>query len=203
MTRDLTEKEALEKALRLAARNGDTKQITALLKRGVNINGVHKESGQTALMYAAANGNKEAVELLLKNGANINQDDKKGYSALAWAVSNGKTDMVNLLIARGADVNAKTATNHRILDMVRHKLKNASPREAAEYRKIEQALMNAGAKVLICILGYFRGESSWEWADVEPGSRPVGRTGSPPVNLLSGGWFLLLGLWLNQVTLAS
>ena len=148
MTRNLTEKEkkALEKALRLAARNGDTNQIRALLKRGVDINAVHEESGQTALMYAAANGNKEAVELLLKNGANINQDDKKGYSALAWAVANGKTDMVNLLIARGADVNAKTPTNHRILDIVRHKLKNASHREAPEYRKIEQALMNAGAK---------------------------------------------------------
>ena len=66
-----------------------------------------------------------------------------------------------------------------------------------------RALMNAGAKVLICILGYFQGESSWGQADVEPGSRPAGRTGSPPGTLLSGGWFLLLGLWLNQVTLTS
>lgn len=72
------------------------------------------------------------------------------------------------------------------------------------YREIpEYALMNAGAKVLICILGHFRGESSWGRADVEPRSRPAGRAGSPPGILLSGGWFLLLRLWLNQVTLAS
>src|SRR5688500_11813805 len=61
-----------ENALHLAARNGHTAVIEALLKAGADINAL-EGTHSTALMYAAYNGRLEASELLIKQGTDLNK----------------------------------------------------------------------------------------------------------------------------------
>lgn len=87
-------------ALHLAARNGYTAVIEALLQAGADINAL-EGTQSTALMYAAYYGHLEAVELLLEEGAELNVRDQGGQTALYWANFRNYPDIAALISAAG------------------------------------------------------------------------------------------------------
>ncbi len=89
-----------ENALHLAARNGHTAAIDALLKAGADVNAL-EGTHSTALMYAAYNGRLEASELLIKQGTDLNIRDDGGHTALYWAKSTNHSDIAALISAAG------------------------------------------------------------------------------------------------------
>jgi ankyrin repeat protein len=89
----------------IAARNGHTDIVSALLDRGAEVEA--KDSiDRTALMIAARNGHTDIVSALLDRGAEVEAKDSIDLTALMLAVQNGHTDIVSALLERGADVNA-------------------------------------------------------------------------------------------------
>ncbi len=94
---------AQDHSLNPAIRDGDLKQVKALLAIGVNLN-AQDADGTTPLMYAVVNAEADCVKLLLDKGADPNLSNKAGATALMWAVSDLKK--VQLLLDRGANVNA-------------------------------------------------------------------------------------------------
>ena len=78
-------------AVVLAARNGDTASVQALVREGgvdVNASG---EYGRTALFEAARNGHTETVRALEACGADVESADVAGETPLFAAASQGKT----------------------------------------------------------------------------------------------------------------
>ena len=96
----LSEMQYKENALHLAARNGHTAVIEALLEAGADINAL-EGTHSTALMYAVYNGHLESVELLLKEGAELNVRDQGGHTALYWANFRNHPDIAALISAAG------------------------------------------------------------------------------------------------------
>ncbi|MFN0123405.1 MAG: ankyrin repeat domain-containing protein [Blastocatellia bacterium] len=90
-------------SLNTAIRDGDLKQVKALLAPGVNLNAGDVD-GTTPLMHAVVNAGADCVKLLLDKGADPNLGNKAGATALMWAVNDLKK--VQLLLAKGAHVNA-------------------------------------------------------------------------------------------------
>ncbi|MBN1413874.1 MAG: ankyrin repeat domain-containing protein [Bacteroidales bacterium] len=88
----------------LAASQGDSILVLALLKAGVQVDTATWE-GITALMYAVQNNHVGTVKVLAENGAKLNRKDFKGNSPLLVAVQNGNLEMAEYLIRKGADIN--------------------------------------------------------------------------------------------------
>ncbi|KAI0063427.1 asparaginase-domain-containing protein [Artomyces pyxidatus] len=76
--------------LQVAAINGSTKSVNALLEAGALVH-LRDNLGHTALYYAARQGHEEVVSTLVKAGANLGGTDVEGYGTLAVrkALSNG------------------------------------------------------------------------------------------------------------------
>jgi ankyrin repeat protein len=85
-----------ENALHLAARNGHTAVIEALLKAGADINAL-EGSHSTALMYAAYYGRIDVVKILLEHGADTTIQDQGGHIAAYWAKTRGFTEIAQLI----------------------------------------------------------------------------------------------------------
>jgi ankyrin repeat protein len=96
----LSEMQYSENALHLAARNGHTAVIEALLKAGADVNAL-EGTHSTALMYAAYRGHLDAVELLIKQGAELNVRDNGGHTALYWAERAKIPEVTALISAAG------------------------------------------------------------------------------------------------------
>lgn len=96
-------------ALMRAARDGERKNVKALLEQGVDVNardpGGWGSGGWSALTYAAAKGDLEIVKALVSKGAEINAMDEAGSTPLMAAVQYHNVSVVKLLIEKGADVN--------------------------------------------------------------------------------------------------
>ncbi|MGQ0636914.1 MAG: ankyrin repeat domain-containing protein [Planctomycetaceae bacterium] len=90
-----------ELALFSAVRNGDRKQVAALLDKGVKPN-LRDKDGDTPLTLAARN-DLPMLELLLAKGADINYPDVIG-TALYRAALGGKQTIIEFLLAKGADI---------------------------------------------------------------------------------------------------
>lgn len=88
--------------LHVAARDGNDKLITELLKRHANPD-VRNRVGDTPLMLAAYSGKQGAAEQLIAAGAQI---DHEGWTPLHYAVFAEKPGMVSFLLGKGAKVNA-------------------------------------------------------------------------------------------------
>lgn len=97
--------------LTIAAYNGDTSQIKALLDKGVDINTI-SHSKWTALMYAASRGKTGAVKLLLDRGADVQIKDRNGYTALMLAALSGHKTAVQTLLNKGADIDVKAKNGY-------------------------------------------------------------------------------------------
>jgi FOG: Ankyrin repeat len=97
-------------ALVLAAFNGQTAAVKALVNAGVGINAWTSTSNKskwpinhkTALAAAAGNGHVETVEELLAIGANANTPNGYENTALVAAVSNKHYEIAKMLVSAGA-----------------------------------------------------------------------------------------------------
>lgn len=83
-------------AIHIAAENGDTETLKALISAGANIDLVSKVS-RTPLMIAAWERHGECVKLLLNAGANVDILDWNNWSALDHAIDSGNIDVVRYL----------------------------------------------------------------------------------------------------------
>jgi ankyrin repeat protein len=114
-----------QKALRLAALNGDVDELDRLIAVGVNLDALGQD-GTTPLMLAVKSSlgtfydrGVVVVEFLLAHGADVNAKTESGASALLYAVSHHRPELVELLIKAGADVNAISNSGWSLLDYAR------------------------------------------------------------------------------------
>jgi hypothetical protein len=77
-----------------AARTGVPEVISALIKRGANVNAKENSRGQTALMWAAGEGHAAAVRALVAGGADLRARSKGGWTALLFAAREGQAGAV-------------------------------------------------------------------------------------------------------------
>jgi ankyrin repeat protein len=92
-------------ALMVAALEGNTKEVKALLRQGGGVNA--KDSmGRTALMFAVINMHYDTVRVLLESGADVNARSANGGTALMLAATSGEPRIVQALLDQGADTDA-------------------------------------------------------------------------------------------------
>ena len=87
----------------LAAYQGASKSLRALLAAAPNAVSEWDELGFTPLHWAAVEGQRDSVELLLATGADPLATDKIGYHPLEWAAHAGHLDLVQLLVSKTVD----------------------------------------------------------------------------------------------------
>lgn len=106
MSEKLTEEELdfLRGVLDLA-REGDTRELAAMVDRGVPVN-LTGGSGDSLLILAAYNDHPDTVRMLLERGADPDRVNDRGQTALGAAVFRQSTVSVELLLRHGADVHA-------------------------------------------------------------------------------------------------
>lgn len=95
--------------------------LTALLKRGADINGKSR-NGMTPLAFAAQSGYTDVAHYLITNGADVNlfgprDENGKVRSPLMCAAIKGSIEMMRLLLAAGATVDGTNAGGDTALMM--------------------------------------------------------------------------------------
>ncbi|OAB82234.1 hypothetical protein WSTR_01690 [Wolbachia endosymbiont of Laodelphax striatellus] len=99
----------------IAARNGYTKTVNALIQAGANVN-VVDQCKRTPLHHAALNGRVDTVEVLLKAGAKVDSVDQYEMTALHNAAENSHKKIVGVLIENKADnIDAKNCNGSTAL----------------------------------------------------------------------------------------
>ena len=88
--------------LMVAAVNGRTEAVAALIKAGADVNAKERELDVTALLQAAVNGHSETVAALIKGGADVNAKNKKGLTPLKLASLGGRAEIIDMLKKAGA-----------------------------------------------------------------------------------------------------
>ena len=88
----------LNTQLRLAARNGDTRKICEMLRRGAEVNDNLDGNEFTALQEAVSGGHKAAAEMLLANDAHVNaRKGGSGPAPLDLAAQNDNAEIAQIL----------------------------------------------------------------------------------------------------------
>lgn len=100
-----------------AARKGDTKAITALVKSGEPPDAPSGVNGWTPLMHAVHGNKLKSVEALLNAGADVNRSCCRGLTPLIMAAGNGQADIVGVLLKRGADAMHRGEDGRTALDV--------------------------------------------------------------------------------------
>jgi len=151
--------------LHVAAAEGDSKAIEALVDRGTAVDEVD-ELGWTALHWAAEAGRVEAVASLLDRAADPNASDGIGMTPLHWAAMLGRAEVVELLLSRGARVDSRNrygmtplhyAANRHVVDALigggadvrAIDGQGRSPLHTVRNGEVARALLEAGADVRI------------------------------------------------------
>lgn len=101
---DATENE-LRIALQLAAGEGETELVRALLQRGAKTD-IPNDKGIPPLQRAVDKGHAEIVHILLRHQAATDARDKHGRTVLISAALNGQNKILELLLQSGANVDA-------------------------------------------------------------------------------------------------
>jgi len=91
-----------ESALTVAAHEGHTAAVDALVAAGANVNAKDKD-GITPLMSAASSNRAGAVRALLAKGASVNETNNDGATALVAAAYGGHVQAAEALLGGGAD----------------------------------------------------------------------------------------------------
>lgn len=90
-------------ALHLAAREGSTNALAALVEAGADPHTL-TTTGVTALHFAAASGRTTAIQSLLQGGASVDAPTAKDeQTPLMWATAANRIDAVTALLDAGAD----------------------------------------------------------------------------------------------------
>lgn len=118
---DDEKKSMLQKALAMAASNGNVDLVKRLLagkpKEYVDVN-TPDEDGTPALIYASCFGHETVVKALIDAGADVEKQDRNHWSALTWAMTNRHKAIAKLLLDNGASPEAKTSTGRTPFDFV-------------------------------------------------------------------------------------
>lgn len=114
-------REVLQKALNMAASNGDVDRIRTLVSgRSASLLDINArdEEGTAPLIYASCFGHQDVVEALLGAGADINVQDRNQWSPLMWAMTNRHKAIAKLLLDHGASTDAQSSTGRTAFDFV-------------------------------------------------------------------------------------
>ncbi|KAF5020087.1 hypothetical protein F66182_7893 [Fusarium sp. NRRL 66182] len=114
-------KEKLQKALNMAASNGDVDRIRKLLggnaKEYLDLD-AEDEDGTPPLIYASCFGHEPVVQALIEAGANVNKQDRNQWTALMWAMTNRHKGIAKLLLDNNASSDQKTSSGRTAFDFV-------------------------------------------------------------------------------------
>lgn len=100
----------IEKSAIKAAKHGDLKALSVLLKKDPALLLARDKDGSTPLHCAAWKGHSDVVKLLLELGASTevpSQNGHYGTTALHAAAHGDQKEVVQILLAHGADIRAK------------------------------------------------------------------------------------------------
>lgn len=87
---------------------GNTKNVKALIEKGVDLDGQDKH-GNTALILATNQGHTDIAKMLIEKGAKLDVQNKDGYTALILAADKGHAEIATLLIESGAKLDMQSA----------------------------------------------------------------------------------------------
>ena len=93
----------------MAAKNGDTDEVAALLSMDSRLTRTHDSDGWTPLHLAAHYGHADIVSIMLHNNApvDIRSTNTMANTPLHAALAGRRNDVSKMLIEAGADVNAR------------------------------------------------------------------------------------------------
>ena len=94
--------EDAEAPIHLAAREGDTRCLSELLRNGADVD-TKTTLGSTALHIALLGGKNDVIEMLLAAGADANNSLMYGRTPLHLAAAAGNSRVISLLLQHGAD----------------------------------------------------------------------------------------------------
>ncbi|KAI9784393.1 MAG: hypothetical protein M1816_000864 [Peltula sp. TS41687] len=113
--------EMLQKALNMAASNGDVQRITRLVggkaRTYVDFN-APDEDGTAPLIYASCFGHQDVVLALINAGADVDVQDRNQWSPLMWAMTNRHKAIAKILLDHGASPEVKSSTGRTAFDFV-------------------------------------------------------------------------------------
>lgn len=95
--------------IHVAAKNGDTDEVAALLSMDSRLTRTHDGDGWTPLHLAAHYGHADIVSIMLHNNApvDIRSTNTMANTPLHAALAGRRNDVSKILIEAGADVNAR------------------------------------------------------------------------------------------------
>ncbi|KAF4339061.1 DIL and ankyrin domain protein [Fusarium beomiforme] len=118
---EVEKKEKLQKALNMAASNGDVDRIRKLLngkaKDYLDLD-AEDEDGTPPLIYASCFGHEPVVQALIDAGADVNKQDRNQWTALMWAMTNRHKGIAKLLLDNNASSDQKTSSGRTAFDFV-------------------------------------------------------------------------------------
>ncbi|CAM1503973.1 Fc.00g015640.m01.CDS01 [Cosmosporella sp. VM-42] len=118
---DSEKTDKLQKALNMAASNGDVERIRRLLggkaRPYIDVN-AEDEDGTPPLIYASCFGHEPVVQELIEAGADVNKQDRNQWSALMWAMTNRHKGIAKLLLDNNASSEQKTSSGRTAFDFV-------------------------------------------------------------------------------------
>ncbi|KKA31196.1 hypothetical protein TD95_000793 [Thielaviopsis punctulata] len=114
-------REMLQKALNMAASNGDLERVKRLVtgkaKDLIDVN-AFDEDGTPPLIYAACFGHENVVQALIDAGAKVNIQDCNQWTALMWAMTNRHKGIAKILLDSGAEPQQKTSSGRTAFDFL-------------------------------------------------------------------------------------
>ncbi len=117
--------------LHVAAREGDTKTVKALIKTGAKLNAKDSD-GYTPLHCAAYYGETKVAKMLTDAAAEVNVKSGFAMTPLHVAAGRGHPKAAKVLIDAGADVNAKDKDGRTPLDKTKDRKSWINPRKQDE-----------------------------------------------------------------------
>jgi ankyrin repeat protein len=122
-----------KEAIHSAVREGNTREIEAILDQHPEMIEQKDRLGCTPLLEAARVGQIEALKVLIKRGADLNATwdtvatGDGRWSALHIAVNGGHVEAAKVLLEAGADINFKSVRGETPLDRVVYHNRPDSP----------------------------------------------------------------------------